>query len=197
VARTPSLFLVSISLVAMTALAGCNSPYHTDRGAMTGGLVGLGTGAIAGHALGNTAAGAAIGAGAGALGGALIGSKMDETEAKNRALIAQQLGRQVDPNAVTIADVVAMTRARVNEDLVINHIHAHGMAAPLQSADLINLPQQGVSSRVIQAMQESPPRVQQPVVVQQAPQPVIVEEYPYPYYYGPRVYIGGGCRHHW
>jgi hypothetical protein len=69
------------------------------------------------------------------------------------------------------------------------------MAAPLQTADLINLPQQGVSSRVIVAMQESPPRVQQPVVVQPQPAPVYVEEYPY--YYGPRVYIGPGCRHHW
>ena len=74
--------------------------------------------------------------------------------------------------------MIAMKRASVNEDLIINHIHAHGMAAPLQTNDLINLPQQGVSSRVIAAMQESPPRVQQPVVVQQAPPPVIVEEYP-------------------
>jgi hypothetical protein len=68
------------------------------------------------------------------------------------------------------------------------------MAAPLQTADLISLPQQGVSSRVIAAMQESPPRVQQPVVVQPSPPPVIIEEYPY--YYGPHVYVAP-YRHHW
>ena len=68
------------------------------------------------------------------------------------------------------------------------------MAAPLTTDDLINLPQQGISSRVIQAMQESPPR-QQPVVVQQAPPPVIVEEYPG--YYGPRVYVGPRYHHYW
>ena len=61
-------------------------------------------------------------------------------------MIAQQLGRQIDPGAVTISDVIAMKRANVNDDLVINHIHAHGMAAPLQTNDLINLPQQGISS---------------------------------------------------
>jgi hypothetical protein len=194
VARTPFLILLC-ALVSIPMMTGCCSPYHADQGALTGGLVGLGTGAIAGHALGNTAAGAAIGTGVGALSGAAIGAKMDETEAKNRALIAQQLGRQVDPNAVTIADVTAMTRARVNEDLIINHIHAHGMAAPVTASDLINLPQQGVGPRVVAAMQESPPRTAQPVVVQPAPGPVFVEEYPY--YPGPRVYIGGGCRHHW
>ena len=144
---------------------------------------------MAGHALGSTAAGAAIGAGVGALGGAAIGNSMDQEEARNRALIAQQLGRQVDPGAITIGDVIAMKRANVNEDLMINHIHAHGMAAPLQTNDLINLPQQGISSRVIQAMQESPPRVVQP-------QPVYVEEYPPPCY-GPRIYIGPRYHHHY
>jgi hypothetical protein len=190
----PSLLLLLIGLVPMAMSTGCCSPYHADQGALTGGLIGAGTGAIAGHALGSTAAGAAIGAGVGALGGAAIGSSMDEAEARNRAMIAQQLGRQVDPSAVTVADVIAMERASVNEDLIINHIHAHGMAAPLQTNDLINLPQQGVSSRVIAAMQESPPRVQ-PVVVQPAPPPVIVEEYPG--YYGPRVYVGPCYRRHW
>jgi osmotically inducible lipoprotein OsmB len=192
VARTPSLLLILPVLAGLST--GCSST-HTDRGALTGGLVGAGAGAIAGHAMGNTAAGAAIGAGVGVLGGAAIGNSMDQEEERNRAMIAQQLGRPVDPNAVTISDVIAMRRANVNEDLIINHIHAHGMAAPLQTNDLINLPQQGVSSRVIQAMQESPPR-QQPVVVQQAPSTVIVREYPPPYY-GPSVYIGPRYHHHW
>ena len=48
-----------------------------------------------GHALGNTGAGAAIGAGVGVLSGAAIGAGMDETEARNRALIEAKLGRQV------------------------------------------------------------------------------------------------------
>jgi hypothetical protein len=82
--------------------------------------------------------------------------------------------------------VIAMTRAGVNEELIVNHVRAHGMAAPLQSGDLIILQQQGVSPRVVAAMQVPPqaPVVYQgaaPVVYQPAPQPVIVEEY-----WGPR-----------
>ena len=182
--RTPFLLLL-VALVPAVMSSGCCSN-NTDRGALTGGLVGAGAGAVAGHAMGSTAAGAAIGAGVGALGGAAIGNSMDQEEARNRALIAQQLGRQVDPGAVSISDVIAMKRANVADELVINHIHAHGMVAPLQTNDLINLPQQGVSSQVIAAMQESPPRQQ----------PEIVEEYPPPCY-GPRIYIGPRYHHYW
>jgi hypothetical protein len=192
VARMPSLvtvFSIGLSFVILAA-GGCMSPYHTDQGAMTGGLLGLGTGALAGHALGNTVAGAAIGTGVGALAGAAIGSEQDKVEAQNRALIAQQLGRQVAAGSVSVNDVIGMSKAGVHEELILNHIRANGMAAPLQSADLILLQQQGVSPRVIAQMQASPPRPVQPVVVQEAPpQPVIVESYPYygPYY-GPRVH---------
>jgi len=175
-------------LVLLLCLSGCHSPYHSDQGALTGGLLGAGTGAIIGNATGNTLAGAAIGTGIGALTGAAIGSGMDEVEAKNRAMIAQQMGRQVAAGAVRVDDVVTMHRAGVNEELIANHVRANGMAAPLQPNDLILLQQQGVSPRVVEAMQTARPPAAQPVVVQQ-PAPVIVEEYPYgPYYYGPRCY---------
>ena len=179
-ARTP--LLSSLAVVFAVVLTGCESPYHSDRGALLGGLLGAGTGAVIGGATGHPGAGAAIGAGVGALSGAAIGSGMDEIEAKNRAEIAQTLGRQVAAGAVTVNDVIAMTKARVNEELIVNHIRANSMAAPLQSADLIRLQQEGVSSRVIAQMQASPPR---PVAVQPAPTPVIVEEYRYAPYYGP------------
>ena len=113
---------------------------------MLGGLLGGGTGALIGAATGHAGAGAAIGAGVGALTGAAIGHSQDETEARNRALIAQQLGRQVSAGAVTPGDVIAMTRAGVNEELILNHIRSHGMAVPLQPQDLITLQQQGISA---------------------------------------------------
>ena len=182
-------FLLPLS-VAFCALifAGCASPYHADRGALFGGLTGAGVGALVGHATGNTGAGAAIGAGVGALTGAAVGAEMDETEARNRAMIEQRLGRQVVPGAVTVNEVIAMVRSGVNEELVVNHIRAHGMATALQSGDLIMLQQQQIPVSVIRAMQEAPPR---PVVVAtQAPPPVIVEEYydpwwPHRHYYRP------------
>jgi hypothetical protein len=178
-------------LIAGCALlaAGCDSPYHADRGALFGGVTGAGVGALVGHAMGNTGAGAAIGAGVGALTGAAVGSEMDQTEARNRALIEQQMGRQVVAGAVTVNEVMVMVQSGVNEELVVNHIRAHGMATNLQSGDLIALQQQRVPVSVIRAMQDNPPRTVQPVVVGAAPPPVIVEEYdpwwPHRHYYRP------------
>lgn len=176
-----------VGMMVGEILAGCASWNHTDRGALTGGLLGAGTGAIIGSTTGQAGAGSAIGAGLGTLAGALVGSQLDEAEAKNRAMIAEQLGRPVGPGAVSMEDVVAMTQAGVAEELIINHVRANGMRRPLTANDLILLQQQGVPTRVIAAMQEAgqsqgaaqagrgvPPPP--PAAV-----PVIVEEY----HYGP------------
>jgi uncharacterized membrane protein len=176
------------------SLAGCNSPYHADRGALAGGLGGAGVGALIGHATGHTGAGAAIGAGVGALTGAAVGGTMDDMEARNRAMIEQQMGRNVAPGAVTVVDVITMTEAGVAEELIVNHIRSHGMAAPLSSQDVIALQNSGVPTRAISAMQTTPP----PQAVQQvAAPPVVVQEHYYadPYYYRP--YHGYHYRHHY
>ena len=180
-------FTMTLVITVAVSLSGCQSPYRADQGALFGGLLGAGTGAIIGQSLGNAGAGAAIGAGVGALSGAVIGSELDAIEAQNRAAIAQHLGREVSANAVTLSDVVEMTSAGVNEELIVNHVRAHGIAAPLQTSDLIFLQQQNVSTRVIKAMQEPPPRPVRTVMVREAP-PVVIHEYPYgppacgPYY---------------
>ena len=190
--RKALCFLMFSVPVALSAV-GCQSPYRADQGALFGGLLGAGTGAIIGDAVGNAGAGAAIGAGLGAITGATVGSELDEIEAQNRAMIAQQLGREVAAGAVTLNDVVTMTEAGVDDELIVNHVRVHGVATPLQSADLIFLQQQGVSTRVIKAMQEPPRRPAQPVVVREAaPPPVIVHEY----YYG-HPFWGPPCRAHY
>ena len=179
-------FLRICGLLITLLAAGCNSPYHADRGALFGGLLGAGTGAIIGDALGNTGAGAAIGAGVGALSGAAIGGSLDEIEAKNRAMIAAQLGREVRAGAVTIDDVVMMSGAGVDDELIINHIRANGMTRVPGPHELVNLKNNGVSTPVIRAMQEPPPRPRTETVVieRPTPAPVIVEEY----HYGPPMY---------
>ena len=195
--RMTRFSLPAFALGLLLVLAsGCCSPYHADRGALFGGLLGAGTGAIVGHAVGNTGAGAAIGAGVGALSGAAIGHGMDEMEARNRAMIAQQMGREIRAGAVTYEDVMAMTQAGVNDELIVNHIRAHGMVRPPQSTDLIQLQQQGVSTNVIKAMQEPPPPQQtQTVVVREAaPPPVVIHEYDP--WYGPRPYYYRHYYHH-
>ena len=173
-------------LAVILAVSGCATTNHAEEGTLLGGLFGAGTGALIGHAVGGSpATGAAIGAGVGALSGAALGAGQDQVEARNRAAIEQQIGRQL-AGAARIDDVLAMTKAGVQPELIMNHVRAHGMVAPLQAAEVIMLQQQGVDPRVIATMQATPsPVVAQPVIVQQAaPPPVIIEGYyGRPYYY--------------
>jgi hypothetical protein len=194
-----------LSLLLLPALfsTGCNSPYYADRGALFGGLTGAGVGALVGKATGNTGAGAVIGAGLGAITGSAVGASLDEIEARNRAEIEARLGRPVAAGAVTMDDVIAMTAAGVDEQVIVTHVQSNGVVRPLQTADLIFLKERGVSGRVIQAMQE-PPRQ---VVVRQPP-PVIVEEhyyggpwgcyprYHHHHHHRPRVGFGFSYHHH-
>jgi outer membrane lipoprotein SlyB len=179
-------FIAFLSTAALICAAvGCRSPYYADRGALAGGLGGAGLGAIIGSASGHAGAGAAIGAAAGALTGGAVGGALDDVEARNRAQIAAQMGRQPAPGAVTVNDVVAMSRSGVNEQLIVNHINSNGVAQPMQANDLIFLQQNGVSPNVIAAMQQ-PPRMVAAVppgaVVVGPPQPVMVAQ---PMYYPP------------
>ncbi|MBN2473731.1 MAG: hypothetical protein JXB62_03935 [Pirellulales bacterium] len=187
-----ALTCLTLGILVISAAGGCQSPYRADQGALFGGLLGAGTGAIIGDAVGNAGAGTAIGAGVGALTGAAIGSELDQIEAQNRAAIAQQLGREVPAGAVTPQDVVYMTQAGVDDELIVNHVRIHGAASPLQPSDLIYLQQQNVSTSVIKAMQTPPTRQTQTTVVREAaPPPVVVQEYHYapaPYWWGPPRY---------
>jgi hypothetical protein len=153
-------------------------------------------GALIGSASGHAGAGAAIGAAAGALGGAAVGGALDDIDAKNRAQIAAQMGRAPAPGAVNVNDVVAMTRAGVNEQLIVNHLNANGLARPLQANDIIYLQQNSISPAVIDAMQRTRVATVQPagaVVVPGGPPPATVVVAGPGYYYGPHWgYYGGG-----
>jgi hypothetical protein len=198
--------VAACGILSVLAVTGCQSPYHADQGALFGGLLGAGTGAIIGDAVGNTGAGTAIGAGVGALTGAAIGDSLDKIEAQNRAMIAAQLGREIRSGAVSAEDVMMMSQAGVDDELIITHIRHNGVARVPGPHELISLKEQGVSTAVIRAMQEPPPRPRTETVVieKPAPPPVIVEQYHYgpgwhrpaPYYYyrrrrpEPRVHWG-------
>ncbi len=106
-----------------------------------------------------------------------MGGALDDVAAENRAAIARQIGRPVPTGAATIGDVVAMSRAGVEDRLIVSHIRNSGSAAPLTAADVIYLHDQNVSTPVIEAMQRPVPRaVPVPVGV---PPPVLIAPYPY------------------
>lgn len=197
------LRLLSLLCTMAFIQGGCSSPYYADRGALMGAGVGTGVGALTGAAVGHPGVGALVGAGVGTLTGAAVGSGLDDIEARNRAEIAATLGRQVPPGNVSLPDVIAMTKAGVNEELIVNHIRANGLAQPLQSGDLIMLQNSGVSTRVISALQTSPqPGAPAPVAPVAVPAPYYgpYPYYPPPYwappppyyYYRPRPVVGWG-----
>ena len=73
--------------VAALGLTGCAAmgtaaQSKTTQGAVLGGLLGAGTGAIIGNQSDDAGAGVAIGAGLGALGGGLIGHALEEAQAQ-------------------------------------------------------------------------------------------------------------------
>ena len=180
--------------VVVLALAGCQSPYRSDQGALIGGLGGAGLGAIVGNQVGHTGAGAAIGGVTGLLAGSVVGDQLDQIEARNRAEIQARIGRVPGPGAVSVEDVIEMSQKRVDEQVLVDHVRARGVSRPLGKDDLIMLSQAGVSPRVVKAMQEPPLRPAAPVAYAYPPPPgpVIVEEH----YYGPPVYCGPGPRWH-
>src|SRR3989338_8816925 len=80
------LTIVGVAVVAL-ALNGCESmgtaaQSKTTQGAVLGGLLGAGTGAIIGNQSDHAGAGTAIGAGLGALGGAMVGHALEEQDKK-------------------------------------------------------------------------------------------------------------------
>ena len=85
--------VVSVAGLALAALAlsGCETmgtaaQSQTTQGAVLGGLLGAGTGAIIGNQRGHAGAGTAIGAGLGALGGSMMGHALEENSAKAQTL---------------------------------------------------------------------------------------------------------------
>jgi len=77
-----TLLLTLTSAATILALSNCAAPAgpNTQRGAVVGGLLGAGAGAIIGHQSGHTGEGALIGAAAGGTAGAVYGNARDQEQ---------------------------------------------------------------------------------------------------------------------
>jgi hypothetical protein len=181
---------ISLALWMLVACTGCRSPYYADQGAALGGIAGGLAGAAIGDHNDNALGGALLGGAVGALSGAVIGDSMDAEVARRQAAIEAKMGRRM-AGAVTVADVTSMVSAGLSDDLIVNHVQANGVAAPLTPNDIIRMHDNGVSENVINSMQQTSARqvAAAPVAY---PAPVIVEEVymPPPYYYA-RPYCAG------
>ena len=145
----------------MLAAAGCEtpsgSPDRTATGALTGAAVGAGTGAIIGSATGNAGAGAAIGAGVGGVTGGIIGNAMDQQQRETLAKQNPQTLQRVQAGQpLGLADIKALARAGVSDDIIISQIRNSHTVYRLSTAEIIDLKDAGVSNRVIDFMINTP-----------------------------------------
>lgn len=155
-------YVLGLSLLtAAVVFTGCETPDgnpdRTATGALAGGAIGAASGAVIGGR--NAGAGALIGGAIGAITGGLIGHSMDMDAAERERLQAQapvtyQRIEQGQPLAV--ADVKAMSAAKVGDDVIIGQIQSTRTIYHLSAADIIDLHNSNVSEKVIQYMINTP-----------------------------------------
>lgn len=90
--------LKGVALLGALLMAGCNTTPVQD-GAILGGALGAGAGAVIGHQSGRQGEGALIGAGVGALTGALVGDQVDRSRRNNTVYHAPPPASAVRPIA--------------------------------------------------------------------------------------------------
>jgi outer membrane lipoprotein SlyB len=168
----------------MLVSAGCYTPDgrpdRTAGGALTGGALGATAGAIIGSATGRAGAGALIGGALGAITGGIVGNAMDEQQ---REILAQQspqtLRRVEQGQPLATADIKALSKAGVSDEVIISQIRASHTIYRLTTAEIIELKEAGVSERVIDTMINTPNTtsgtVSERTVAPEAPPPPPVE----------------------
>lgn len=182
-----------ITLVVLTGvLAGCVDSYgrrdNTGSGALIGGASGAAIGAIADRR--NPGAGALIGGVAGLVTGGLIGHSMDRAEERRyppptyippppNYVPAQQTVPAPPPaQPVSVADIEALSRSGVTDDVIISQINNTRAVFHLDADTIIHLKNSGVSQNVIGYMvgtanavatQAPPPPPTETVVVSPGP----------------------------
>jgi outer membrane lipoprotein SlyB len=154
------VFTMAASAVVLT---GCQNPDGTQNNTGSGALIGGVIGAIAGSAIGGPhrgGEGALIGAAAGAVGGGLIGNSMDqEQNARLRAQAPQTYVKVDQGQPLSVADVKALAKAGISDDVIINQIKNSRTVYHLSPPDIIDLRDSGVSDNVINFMINTPTAV--------------------------------------
>ena len=152
--RKITLAVVSTGMLLTGCYTPDGQPNRTANGALIGGAFGAGTGALIGNAAGHhTAEGAAIGGIAGLLAGGLVGSSMDqEARARVRAQAPQTLVRVEQGQSLATADVKALAKAGISDEVIISQLRNSHSVYHLSTAEIIDLKDGGVSEKVIDYM---------------------------------------------
>jgi outer membrane lipoprotein SlyB len=202
-----SLGAFTIISVTVILQSGCQTARPNTA---VGGLFGTAAGSVLGAAIGShegkSGQGALIGGLAGGGLGALLGNQADQANDRDqRNFNAAQQQAQAD--AISMNQIVQMTRSGLSDELIANQIQRNGVLALPTTNDLILLKQNGVSDRVIQALQSARPAGQLPLASQTRAvlvQPDLIYAEPIcpgpPLFYEPAPwhfnYCHGPVRHH-
>jgi hypothetical protein len=172
--------LAGLILAPSLLACGCESMSNGEKGALAGGGIGAGTGALIGSATHHAGAGAVIGGAVGALAGGLTGHAIDESERKQQAQLAAATA-QPACGPMTIDDVIKLVQTPVSDTIIINQIRTSRTIFNLTPPDIQALKANGVSDEVVAEMQATAYRYQRRVYTS-APvyQPVYVVEPPPP-----------------
>ena len=181
--------LCLVVLVAEVGLTGCvspdGSPDRTGSGALAGTAIGATSGALIGSRSGRGGEGALIGGAIGLLTGSLIGHSMDrDAKARLRAEAPQTLARVDQGQPLAVADVKAMVKAKISDEVIMTQIRNTRTVYRLSAPDIIDLHESGVSQKLTEFMintattspgAAAPAAQTQTVYVAQPPPPPLVE----------------------
>ena len=186
--------LLSLALAGIST-TGCMSPTGRPDYTASGALGGAATGAIVGSMARNPGPGSLVGAAIGAVAGGLIGHGMDQAqEAQLRAQAPETMQRVEQSQPLTVADVKALSKAGIGDDLVLSQIRNSRTVYHLSTADIVDLKAAGVSERIIDFMINTPTQIQSAqvagVVGATPPQPVVEQVVVDP---GPEYFWVGGA----
>ena len=142
---------------AVILTVGCETPEgepdRTGTGALTGGALGAGTGAIIGSQTGHAGEGALIGGALGALTGGIIGNAMDQQQREILARQSPQTMQRVElGQPLGLADIKALAKAGISDEVIISQIRNSHVVYRLTTAEIIDLKDAGVSEKVIDFM---------------------------------------------
>jgi hypothetical protein len=153
-------YLLVVAVVGIS-VTGCMSPQGRPDYTASGALAGGATGAIVGSMARHPGPGALVGGAVGAVVGGLIGHGMDQTqEAQLRAQAPQTLQRVEQSEPLTVVDVKSLVKAGISDDLVISQIRNSRTVYHLNTADIIDLNNAGVSEKIIDFMINTPTQIQ-------------------------------------
>src|SRR5262245_38958916 len=127
--------LVGLAILGIAPfLTGCSTMSNTGKGALAGGAIGAGSGAIISEATGGKAGpGAVIGGLAGALIGGAVGNEQDRRE---REALQERARQAAAAPPMSVDDVMQWTKERRSDDVIINQIRTTNSTYQLSNDDV-------------------------------------------------------------